>query len=401
MRVLELSWEYPPYIIGGMGQHAAGLIRDLGGQQTAFGQLEVEVVTPHYGGGPFEEQVNDRLTVHRVDLPPLDMNNHYNHVVAGNDLLLEYASDLIRRKPVRVIHVHDWLTGVAGIALKNEFKLPLVATIHATERGRQQGYPVSITSWQIDELEKRVCHEAWKVIVCSEYMATKLGDYFCTPRDKIVVIPNGIDTEALSCATPEEIAELRAQYSPNGERLLFYVGRIVYEKGVHVLIKAMPKILAEYPNTRLLVAGKNGRSLAPLAHSLDVQHAVQFLGFISNRQRDLLYQTVDAAVFPSIYEPFGIVALEAMALGCNVIASDVGGMGEVVHHMRNGLTVFPDNPESIAWAVHELFSDPASAAERRKSALEGIQQLFDWRRIAQQTAGVFETIALERLVTNW
>lgn len=400
MRILELSWEYPPFIVGGMGQHTAGLIRNLGGQQTAFGPLQVEVVTPRYAGGPLEEQVNEALTVHRVDLPPLDMNNHYNHVIAANDLLLEYASDLIRRKPVRLIHVHDWLTATAGIALKNEFKLPLVVTMHATERGRQQGHPVSAASWQIDDLEKRVCHESWQVIVCSEYMAAKLGEYFGTPRDKIVVTPNGIDTEALVRATPEEIAALRVQYAPNGERLLFYVGRIVYEKGVHVLIKAMPSILAEFPNTRLLVAGKNGRSLAPIAHSLDVEQAVQFLGFISNSQRDLLYQTVDAAIFPSIYEPFGIVALEAMALGCNVIASDVGGLGEVVHHMRNGLTVFPDNAESIAWAVHELFSDPAAAAERRKAGLEDVQQLYDWRGIARQTAAVFETIALERLVTN-
>ncbi len=313
----------------------------------------------------------------------------------------DFAAELIRNEPIQLIHVHDWLMGAAGIALKNKFKLPLAVTIHATERGRQQGTLVSSASRQIDELEQRLCHEAWKVIVCSDYMASQLSASFGTPADKMAIIPNGIDIDALQVGTEEEIAALRRQYAPNGERLLFYVGRIVHEKGVHVLINAMPAILAEYPNTRLLIAGKNGRSLAPLAHSLGIQHAVQFLGFISDRRRDLLYQTVDAAVFPSIYEPFGIVALEAMALGCNVIASDVGGLSEVVHHLRTGLTVYPDDPDSIAWAVQELFSDPAAAAERRRLACDEVRSLYGWAGIAQQTAQLFETIILERLVTNW
>lgn len=401
MRILELSWEYPPYIVGGMGQHVTGLIRNLGGRQTAFGQLQVEVITTRYANGPALEQAGDNLTVHRIDLPPLDTNNHYNHVIACNDALIEFAAEQIRREPFHIIHIHDWLVGAAGIALKNQFKLPLAVTIHATERGRQQGYPVTAASQQIDDLERRICHEAWKVVVCSAYMASELSAYFGTPADKIVVIPNGIDIDGLTVATETEVADLRRRYAPNGERLLFYVGRIVHEKGVHVLINAMPAILAEFPNARLLVAGKNGRSLAPLVHALGVEHAVQFLGFIPNRQRDLLYQTVDAAVFPSIYEPFGIVALEAMALGCNVIASDVGGLGEVVRHMRNGLTVFPDNAESIAWAVHELFTNPAAAAQRRKTGCAEVTERYSWPGIAQQTAQLFETIALERLVTNW
>ena len=164
----------------------------------------------------------------------------------------------------------------------------MAVTIHATERGRQQGYPVTAASQQIDDLERRICHEAWKVVVCSAYMASELSAYFGTPADKIVVIPNGIDIDGLTVATETEVADLRRRYAPNGERLLFYVGRIVHEKGVHVLINAMPAILAEFPNARLLVAGKNGRSLAPLVHALGVEHAVQFLGFIPNRQRDLL-----------------------------------------------------------------------------------------------------------------
>src|SRR5699024_487361 len=135
----------------------------------------------------------------------------------------------------------------------------------------------------------------------------------------------------------EQQAAMRADYAPNGERLLFYVGRITYEKGLHVLLRAMPSILADHPNTRLLVAGKNSRHLQPLANELGIAQSVEFLDFISDAQRDAFYQVVDAAIFPSLYEPFGIVALEAMALDCNVIASNVGGLGEVVDHLVNGL----------------------------------------------------------------
>jgi 1,4-alpha-glucan branching enzyme len=163
----------------------------------------------------------------------------------------------------------------------------------------------------------------------------------------------------------------------------------------------MPAILHDTPNTRLLVAGKNSRHHYGLARELGVQHAVTFLDFISDQQRDRLYQIADAAIFPSLYEPFGIVALEAMALGCNVIASDVGGLGEVVKHLRNGLTIYPNDPASIAWAVRELFRDPAAAAQRRACALDEAQTRYNWQGIARQTAALFRRVVAERAVTAW
>ena len=227
-----------------------------------------------------------------------------------------------------------------------------MTTIHATERGRHQGYLPSHTSQQIDSLEWQICHEAWKVIVCSQFMTTELNYFFRTPFNKIEVIPNGIAVDQLDTTVPlRNVLHCAEKYAPNGERLLFSVGRIVHEKGAHVLIQAMPAILEEFPNTRLLIAGKNCRRLWPQAHELGVDHAISFLDFISDQKRDQLYQIVDAAVFPSLYEPFGIVAIEAMAWGCNVIASDVGGLSEVVHHLQDGLTIYPNDPDSIAWAV--------------------------------------------------
>ena len=170
---------------------------------------------------------------------------------------------------------------------------------------------------------------------------------------------------------------------------------------MHILLRAMPRILADYPDTRLLVAGKNGNKMWPLAYELNVENAVDFLGFITDTRRDALYEVVDAAIFPSLYEPFGIVALEAMAMGCNVVASDVGGLGEVVKHQQNGLTVFPDDPMSIVWAVNQLFSHPDAAARRRARALDEINTIYRWDELARQTARIYENVVRARAAVTW
>jgi glycosyltransferase involved in cell wall biosynthesis len=401
MRILVLSWEFPPYVVGGMGKHVAGLVPALGNVLSSNGACHVDVVTTRYAGGMPVEHVVPGVTVHRVEVAPFDPADLYNTVIANNDALVHYAEQLIGRTSYELIHVHDWLPAVAGIILKLRYKIPLIATIHATERGRYQGNLTSTVSRQIDALEWRLCFEAWSVIVCSHFMTTELHTYFDVPFDKIVVLPNGIDPAQLHHCTPEQRAALRAYYAPDGERLLFFVGRIVHEKGLHVLIRALPAIVREFPDTRLLVAGRNSRHLLPLAAELGVNGAVRFLDFITDEQRDALYQVVDAAIFPSLYEPFGIVALEAMALDCNVIASDVGGLGEVVQHMVNGLTVYANDPQSIAWAVRELFRNPYPAATRRVTALRQVQELYNWPAIAQRTADFYRTIIDQRRATDW
>lgn len=239
------------------------------------------------------------------------------------------------------------------------------------------------------------------MIACSNFMRQELQNYFGLPSDKIVVIPNGIDlAKGERCAEEKRVA-LQQRYAPQGEHLLLYVGRIVYEKGLHVLIRAMPRLLAAYPQTRLLVAGKNGERYWPLAYELNVERSINFLGYISDEERDCLYTLVDAAVFPSLYEPFGIVALEAMAAGTSVIVSSIGGLAEVVRHLENGLTVLPNDPLSIAWAVDRLFSDPVAADRRRRQALQDVVERYSWRQIANQTVAFYHGIVHERSQTDW
>jgi len=401
MRVLLISWEYPPNVVGGMGKHVADLAPALAGQMADDGPIYVDVLTTRFSGGAQEEQVNEFLTLYRVDVPPIDPVDHYNSVVEGNQGLIAFAEQLGERQPYDLLHVHDWLVAKAGIALKHRWKTPLITTIHATERGRHQGHIPSETSWQIDRLEWQSCFESWNVIACSAFMKQELQNYFGVPESKTVVIPNGINGAAMARCPDEQSALLRHRYAPNGENLLLYVGRIVHEKGLHVLIRALPRILADYPNTRLLVAGKNGEKYWPLAYELNVEKSIDFLGYVSDNERDCLYTIVDAAIFPSLYEPFGIVALEAMAAGANVIVSSVGGLAEVVHHNQNGLTVYPNDPMSIVWAVNQLFTDPAAATERRNRAAVEAEELYGWPHIARHTAALYNNVVRGRRNTDW
>ena len=401
MRVLMLSWEFPPYVVGGMGKHVAELAPALGGLDTPFGPIHIDLVTTRTNGGPTSEQLNEYVTVYRGETPPLNPADLVNSVISGNQVLVDVAMPIGDSRPYDLIHVHDWLVTKAGVRLKHRWKTPLVTTIHATERGRHRGHIPDEASHQIDRMEWQSCFEAWQVIACSQFMKQEIQNYFATPADKISVIVNGLNLDGVEECPPEQKDALRSLYAPNGERLLLFVGRIVHEKGLQVLLRAMPRILAEHPNTRLLVAGKNGAAMWPLAFELGVEQSVIFLDFVTNAQRDCLYGTVDAAIFPSLYEPFGIVALEAMACHCNVIASSIGGIGEVVHHLQNGLTVYPNDPLSIAWAVAQVFADPAAAAKRRQAAYNEIKTIYNWQGIARQTAALYADVVADRRATDW
>ncbi len=403
MRVLVITWEYPPYVVGGIGTHVAQLTPWLGGVHGDNGAepIHIDVLTTHFAGGPSLEVYNEFITIHRVDVPVTDALDWYNSVVDSNSAFVEYGRQLATTRSYDLIHVHDWLTAEAGIILKHQWKTPLLVTIHATERGRHQGWLPSSTSQQIDNLERNVVYEAWRVVACSNFMRDELTHWFALPADRVIVIPNGIDTSLIRVCPEAELDAMRMHYARHGERLLFYVGRIVHEKGVHLIVRAMPRILAEYPNTRLLVAGKNGQKLFSLAYELGVENQVEFLNYIDDDVRDCLYQTVDAAIFPSLYEPFGIVALEAMANNCNVIASETGGLGEVVHHEVNGLTVIPGDAMSIVWAVNRLFSDPEAAEARRAAAIIDVNQRYRWNQIGAQTTQLYTQIVTERQTVVW
>ena len=402
MRLLIISWEYPPNVVGGIGKHVAELVQAFGGLAAASNvPFQLDLLTPHSGNAPEVENLSETVTVYRVETPAVNPLDLFNSVIDNNRYLEAKARELHSRASYDLVHVHEWLTASAGIELKHDWKIPLLVTIHATERGRHHSHMPNEMSHQINQLEWQVCYEAWRIIVCSSYMAGEVGRYFDVPQDKVTLIPNGVDITPFQSCTDEQVRDLRVKYAPDGEKLLFFIGRITPEKGVQVLLRALPSLRQTHPNVRLLVAGKNSEQMQPLVDELGIGEAVELLGFIDSETRNCLYRTVDAAIFPSLYEPFGIVALEAMAANCNVIASDVGGLGEVVEHRRTGLTVLANDPQSIVWAVEQLFSDPVQAQAMRERGLQEVIRSYDWRAIAASTLETYRALVAQRQNVNW
>jgi glycosyltransferase involved in cell wall biosynthesis len=402
-----LSWEYPPFIVGGLGAHVGALAPAL-----ARVGVEVQVVTPRWKGGESEESIaaikpRGRVaasTVHRVDPPVTGLSNFFADVHQTNLDLEEQGHALYDvTGGFDIIHAHDWLVAWAAASLKRLHKTPLLATIHATERGRGRGFLGGETSHSINGTEWWLTYEAWRVITASQFMADEVKAYFNVPPDKIDIVPNGVDTLPFDALEGVDLSAFRERWARPDERIIFYVGRIVQEKGVHLIVEAAPRVLAQLPETRFVLAG-TGSMVEPIkrrAAELGVSDRVTMAGFISDADRDRLFKVADVAAFPSLYEPFGIVALEAMAARCPVIVSAVGGLGEVVSHEVNGITVYPDNPESLAWGILRSLEDSRAAHKRTARAFRMVKEEYSWERIAERTVEVYERIVHERAITDW
>nr|MBC7245239.1 glycosyltransferase family 4 protein [Chloroflexota bacterium] len=397
MRILMLSWEYPPHIVGGLGRHVAELVPALIQEG-----VEVHLVTPRWAGGEPKEEV-DGLTVYRVDPPDVPMPDFYTSAWQTNIRLEQVGGALCQEKGIDLIHNHEWLTAFSATALKRNFRIPLLSTIHATEQGRARGNLVTDMQRAIHSVEWWLTYESWRIICCSQYMATEVINYFKAPADKIDVIPNGVRVDRFQHLERADLSRFRSMYALPEEKIVFYVGRIVHEKGVHILIEAVPRVLAENPAAKFVIAGTGDLipALRARAWDLGVGDKVLFTGFIPDEDRDRLYKVASCAVFPSLYEPFGIVALEAMAAKVPVVVSLVGGLQEVVKHAETGITVYPDNPESLAWGINHTLSRPDWAAQRAENAYRVVREEYNWQRIAQQTIRVYERVIAERAKVAW
>jgi glycosyltransferase involved in cell wall biosynthesis len=398
MRILMFSWEYPPYVVGGLGKHVEELLPPLG----YLPDVEVHLVTPRWAGGEPLEKMG-RTAIHRVD-PPVTEGDFYTAAWQTNLRLEEYARRLWQEAgPFDLIHVHDWLVAFVGAACKLSYKTPLLSTIHATERGRGRGTLSSDQARAIHHVEWWLAYESWRIIACSGYMRDEIVSYFQCPRDKIDVIPNGVETARFDRLEWQDLAYFRNMYALPFEQVVFSVGRVVHEKGLHVLVRAMPLILAQQPTVKVVIAGKGPEvnALRSLAWSLGAGEKVLLTGFITDEDRDRLFKIADCAVFPSLYEPFGIVALEAMAAKCPVVVSEVGGLKDVVRHGETGITVYPDDPASLAWGVLHTLQHPEWSATRVQSAYRVVREEYNWERIARMTAETYRRIISERMITDW
>lgn len=399
MRILMLSWEYPPHLAGGLGAHVMDLVPALAAQGA-----EVTVVTPRWRGGAEAEELSLNARVFRVEPPVASVQNLFPDAQQTNLTLEHFVHALWEREGgFDLIHTHDWLVSFAAIALKKFYKTPLVATMHATERGRHGGYIGNPMSEALDGAEWWLTFEAWRVITTSVYMAREVETFFELPTDKITVIPNGVDAARMDAYLYQDLRAFRNVWALPDEKIVFYVGRMQYEKGLQLLVEAAREILSRGERVKFILAGR-GPMLEPLQRrvvELGLQERVLLPGYVADTVRDQLYCAADAAVFPSLYEPFGIVALEAMAAQCPVIVSDVGGLGEVVEHQHTGIKIYPSNLGMLVDSILYTLHDAHAARERAARAGAMVREVYAWQNIARATAALYQEIIEARQNVNW
>ena len=379
MKILMLTWEYPPRIVGGI----ARVVHDLSKRLIKDGH-EVTVVT--YKEGDLPDYENDKgVKVYRVNNYMINPNNFIDWIMQLNFNLVAKATEIIQKEgPFDVIHAHDWLVAYAAKTLKNAFDIPIVATIHATEAGRNSGIHDE-TQRYINDTEWMLTYEATEVIVNSNFMKGHIQGLFGLPFEKISVVPNGVNLTLFNGV--ERDYDFRRQYAMDNEKVILFMGRLVYEKGIQHLISAMPKILEGYHDAKLVICGKGGMQdeLQEQVNAMGIGNKVYFAGYMKGKDVQKMYKAADIAVFPSTYEPFGIVALEAMLSENPIVVSDIGGLNEIVEHRVNGMKAYCGNPNSIADSILELLYDHKLCADITRKAKNKVRNEYNWSKIAQDT----------------
>jgi len=397
LTVMMLTWEYPPRIIGGISQHIYNLYKSL-----AKNGANVYVVTCDFPGAPQHEST-DGVEVYRIDSYKNPAPDFATWVYLMNVNMQKEAAALARSLggQIDIFHAHDWLVATAGIGLKHVFRKPFFATIHSTEIGRRNGIHTDYER-MIHETEAWLTYEAWKVICCSDYMISHVRWAFGLPPDKLVMVPNGVNFAAYAKAEKEDLSQFRNRFALPQEKIVLFVGRLVFEKGAHVLVSAVPKVL-EKLDAKFVIVG-NGYmkdQLSDLVRGMGIAHKVMFTGFVDDETLRKLQKCADVSVVPSLFEPFGIVALEAMAAGSPVVVSDTGGLSEIVNHDVDGVKVYAGNPDSLAWGITRVLTDEGFANRLRTNAHKKVQEKYNWDTIAQQTKTVYEAVLSEYSKSFW
>jgi len=391
MRVLILSWEYPPLIEGGLARHVRKLAEGLVVQG-----IDVHVLARGSEDSPAEEEL-EGVMVHRVREParPRDLGEFVTWVEHMNADMLAAGVEVGDRYDFDLVHGHDWLVAVAGDHLANRFRCPLAVTIHATEYGRHQGWVDKHPQSHIHGVEHWMANRADRVIACSAYMREHVSDIYALGEERIAVIPNGIDPADL--VPVDDLETLRARFAAPDERLVLLVGRLVYEKGFQLALEALPGLIERVGNVRFIVAGSGTaeQELREQATRLGLDAHGTFVGWIGDDVLHSLYRIADLTVVPSIYEPFGLVALEAMASGCPCLVADTGGLREVVPNDDVGLRFHSRDPASLGQMAERLLTEDDLRDRLVAEASEHVLT-FDWADVARQTAELYRGLTATR-----
>lgn len=385
MKILMLTWEYPPRVVGGISK----VVYDLSHKMVKEGN-EVTVVTYKEGDNVKYYENDKGVEVYRVDNYMIRPNNFIDWIMQLNFNMITKANEIINKNgKFDVIHAHDWLVAYSAKSIKESYNIPLISTIHATESGRNSGIHDE-TQRYINDSEWMLTYESSEVIVNSNYMKNEVQRLFGLPYDKINVIPNGVNLQLFSNVNIDY--DFRRQYAMDNEKIILYVGRLVYEKGIQNLIAAMPKVLDRYHDSKLIICGRGGMidELREQVKYLGIENKVYFAGYCDSKKMQKMYKCADVAVFPSTYEPFGIVAIESMLSGTPTIVSDVGGLNEIIEHGVTGMKSYAGNANSIADSVLALLFDPKLCANISQNAIKKVKENYNWSKITDSTYYVYQ-----------
>ncbi len=388
MRVLLVSWEYPPVIEGGLSRHVRKLSEHLASEG-----VEVHVLSRSGGHLPAQE-VRHGVVVHRVREPefPRDVHAFVRWVDRMNADMYELGEALCERLEFDLVHSHDWLVAEVAERLAERIGCPWLVTVHATEFGRHQGWVTGYPQSHIHAVERHMVAAADRVITCSHYMRGHVATVLDAPVGRITVIQNAVDPRDLEPA--QGLDRLRARFALPHERLVLLVGRLVYEKGFHLALDALAQVGGRVDGVRFVVAGSGTAEdeLRDQARRLGLMRHGSFLGWVGDDMLHSLYRIAEVTIVPSIYEPFGLVALEAMACGCLCIVADTGGLREVVPGDGTvGLRFRSRDSAALGEVLAQILTDDSARAKLVAEAREHVLS-FDWAEVARRTRGVYGSL---------
>ncbi|MCK5015725.1 MAG: glycosyltransferase family 4 protein [Candidatus Peribacteraceae bacterium] len=394
------GWEYPPIHLGGLGVACQGLVRGL-----LRNGIDISLVLPHPNPqaaqeldiiAPTPEEL-ERIIV-TSNLKPYDSVEEYAHRIRaiesheenqiyGEDLAQEIENytamsiDLTKNVEADVIHCHDWMTYEAGIRASAHHKKPLVAHIHATELDRTHFHP---NPW-IYEKEKRGFLHADNIIAVSNYTKEILTGHYGINPNKITVVHNGNNK-----TTAELGGALRTEYRQKRGPMILFLGRLTVQKGPNQFLDMAAQVHKYRPDVHFVMAG-DGHMLGELihkTHALGLQDNVIFAGKVSNTEAQKLFAQAECFVMPSLSEPFGLVALEAVAEGTPVVLSNQSGVGEVMNH---ALKVDFWDTAKMADCVLTILRENVLGSQLRSEASH-ILKTLTWENQAKQVRSLYHKI---------
>jgi glycosyltransferase involved in cell wall biosynthesis len=411
LRIGFFVWEYPPQLVGGLGTYAEYITQEL----VDIGH-DVSVFTLNRGDSKTRDvfkgvEIHRPLIADASNIFPFfvtdDLKKWGTNIKLFNDIFIynilsatKFINGLIKKEKYTfdIVCVHDWLSSVAGLVIKNETKIPIVFHTHSTEWGRAGGAGSEVVS----HLENAMAQGADRIITVSHAMQEDLARHGW-PAGKISVVWNGVDPEKYNPRKYEkdEVMMIRERYGiPDGWNMLLFVGRLTWVKSVRNLLVAMPSVLRQYPNTKLVILGKGEqqRDIEETAERLGIRDKVVYrFDFIPEYERILHYAAADVCVFPSVYEPFGIVSLEAMAMEKPIVVGARGTVGfreQVVNSGtdQNGVHINGEDSADIAWGINEVLRNPEKARNWGENGRKRALEFFTWRKVAEETLEIYESL---------